>query len=140
MRSLTLSAAVLALLSLGACRTPDAGSPPPRSSASVAGVALAAVPQGETVRLTLTNESNGPVGYNLCSSAMLRRDGTGWSPIPSEVFCTMEMRTLSPGASDSFAYPLTAGLEPGEYSWRANVEIPFGGTRREVVSNPVSLP
>lgn len=140
MRSLTFSAAVLALLSLGACRTPDATPPPPRSSASIAGVALAAAPQGETVRLTLTNRSNGPVGYNLCTSAMLRREGNDWTPLPSEVFCTMEMRTLSPGASDTFAYPLSPGLEPGDYSWRANVEIPFGGTRREVVSNPVALP
>lgn len=139
MRSLTLAAALLSLI-LGACRTPDAAPPPPRSSASIAGVTLAAAPLGETVRLTLTNESNDPVGYNLCSSAMLRRDGNQWSPLPSEVFCTMEIRTLSPGASDTFAYPLTPGLEPGEYSWRANVEIPFGGTRREVVSNPVSLP
>jgi hypothetical protein len=139
MRSLTLSVAVLALL-LAACRTPDASPPPPRSSASVAGVALAATPLGETVRLTLANKSNGPVGYNLCTSAMLRRDGSDWTPLPSEIFCTMEMRTLSPGASDSFAFPVNPAIEPGDYAWRANVEIPFGGTQRNVISNPVALP
>lgn len=139
MRRLTVSAAVLALL-FAACRTPDVSPAPPRTSASVAGVALAATPLGASVRLTLTNKSNGAVGYNLCSSAMLRRDGSDWTPLPSEVICTMEIRTLSPGASDSFAFPVTPGIEPGDYAWRATVEIPFGGGRRDVISNPVALP
>lgn len=135
MRRFALSLA-LALL-FAACTTP-ATAPPARSPASVPGVSLAAERSGDAVRLTLANRSNGPVGYNLCTSTLLRRgDDGGWAPVQTDLVCTMEIRSLSPGESASFAYPVS-GISSGEYSWRTNVEME--GARREVISNPVTLP
>ncbi len=137
MRRFAVIAALLAL-PLASCRTQDASA---RPAASVPGVSLAAARAGDAVRLTLTNRSGGPVGYNLCSSALLGRGEDGaWMPVPTDLICTMEIRTLTGGASDSFAYPIPAGLAAGDYSWRATVEVPAGGTRRDVISNPVALP
>lgn len=138
MRRLAISVTLVSLLAAGCVRPPDVDST--TTPASVPAVSLAAERSGDAVRLTLTNRSNAPVGYNLCSSALLRRDAGGWTVVPTDLVCTMEIRSLRPGASDSFPYPVPSGLTPGEYAWRARVEVPAGGERRDVVSNPVSLP
>ncbi|HUP63991.1 MAG TPA: hypothetical protein VM557_01755 [Thermoanaerobaculia bacterium] len=95
----------------------------------------------ESVRLTLTNHSNDAVGYNLCTSSVVRRSGNSWIEVPTRLICTMEFRTLRPGQTDSFPYPVPEGLPSGEYAWRNNIEFPLGdGERLEILSNSLQLP
>jgi hypothetical protein len=138
MRTLAVTLTLVSCLAAGCVRPPDVDST--SAPATVPAVSLAAERSGETVRLTLTNRSDAAVGYNLCSSALLRREGGGWVVVPTDLVCTMEIRMLRPGASDSFRYPVPSGLTRGEYAWQARVEVPAGGAGRDVVSNPVSLP
>ncbi|HSJ24724.1 MAG TPA: hypothetical protein VK929_08665 [Longimicrobiales bacterium] len=91
---------------------------------------------GDSLELTLTNRSEQQLGYNLCTSAIERRTAAGeWEvhPVPLAEVCTMELRVLDPGASDTFRHNLPA-LQPGTYRFRAGVEWPLGGDRVGVTS------
>ena len=90
------------------------------------------------VLLRLTNGSDMPIGYNLCTTVIEREEET-WMALPSDVACTMELRTLAPGASATFERELTASVYPGEYRFRAAVESPLGTRQIGVVSNAVSI-
>ena len=85
--------------------------------------------------LVLTNRSEEPVGYNLCPSALERRSGAGWEPVPSNRICTMELRTLKPGERIEYAIRLPA-TAAGEYRYRTHVEWFKSGTRSSVASQP----
>jgi hypothetical protein len=108
---------------------------------SFAEVTLIAAPSAGGVRLTLANESSEPLGYNLCASAFQRRDGSRWIDIPTSHMCTMELRTLSPGANDSFTHEVPATLERGEYRMVTRIERPLGaGEQMGLASNSFTLP
>lgn len=138
MRPLPLAAS-LAFLLLTACIRPVDGDSTATPS-SGPGVVLSAERSGDAVTLTLTNGSGSAIGYNLCSSALLRRDGATWRTVQTDLVCTMELRSLQPGQQDTFDYPIPSGLPPADYAWSNNIELPLGGTRNQVVSNAVRLP
>jgi hypothetical protein len=96
---------------------------------------------GQEVRLTLTNRSDREVGYNLCPSTLQRRAGNDWqqSSLRFTEVCTMELRVLQPGASDTFRHPLPAGLPAGTYRFRASVEWPLGEGQIMVHSAPFEV-
>lgn len=98
------------------------------------GVTLAAARTGDRVMLTLHNGSAAPVGYNLCSSGLQRATGGSWEAIETGDVCTMEIRTLDPGASATFEKTLPAGLPSGEYRYATNIDA--GETRTVAISNP----
>lgn len=94
---------------------------------------------GDTVELTLSNDSAEAVGYNLCSSGLERASGGTWQPVPSDRVCTMELRTLEPGTEASFAMELQEGLAAGEYRFSTTVERLDAGTRDVVSSAPFEV-
>lgn len=88
--------------------------------------------------LRLTNGSDSPIGYNLCASSLERQDET-WTQMPSDIMCTMELRTLSSGATATFEREIREAITPGTYRFRTAVESPLGVRSIGVVSNTISL-
>ncbi len=86
------------------------------------------------VELTLENGSSQAISYNLCTSALERSTNGGWTAVPEDRVCTMELRSLAPGETATFTATLPAGAPSGEYRYSANVEREAGG-RVTVSSN-----
>ena len=124
------------MMAMACSGVPDARQSAP---ATAGGVTLSAEAKGDEVVLTLTNQSAEPVGYNLCSSRLMRRSGETWTNVPTGVMCTMEIRTLAPGASDTFTHTRPSGLASGQYRYETRVEIPMGGPGDQVASNSFEL-
>ena len=127
----------LMLAGMMACSTvPDTSQ---SDAATVGGVTLTAEETGAEVRLKLTNQSGQPVGYNLCSSRLMRRSGDSWTNVPTGVMCTMEIRTLATGASDTFTHTMPSAATAGEYRYETRVEMPMGGSGTQVASNSFEM-
>jgi hypothetical protein len=98
-----------------------------RSSDEARAVHLAAEPStlapGDSLTLLLRNDSTAPVGYNLCTSALERRDGNAWRDVPSNRVCTMELRRLPTGAMARYTVRIDPENPPGEYRFGTGVEI-----------------
>lgn len=92
----------------------------------------------DMVLLRLRNGSGNAVGYNLCATAIERNDGV-WSPLPSDLVCTMELRTLAPGATATFERELSTAVTPGRYRFVTSVEAPLGSRSIGVISNSVDI-
>jgi hypothetical protein len=139
LRTTVAVAAVAACAILGAC------APQPQSSDVSAGfaeltVAPATVRAGGGIELTLTNRSDHSLGYNLCTSALERSQGEGWGEgVPLNEVCTMELRTLEPGASATFSGTLPATVAPGIWRVRAGIEWPLGQDQVGVASEPFEV-
>ena len=104
------------------------------------GVTLNAVKSGNSVDLTLNNGSASAIGYNLCSSALMRRTGNTWTSVATNQMCTMELRTLPPGESAHFRHTLPSGIAQGDYRYETGAETPLNGERTGVISNSFSVP
>ena len=91
-----------------------------------------------TVRLTLDNGTTSQVGYNLCSSELQRITERGWTRVDTDDVCTMELRTLNPGADATFEKQLPPDLASGEYRYVTGVESPLGGSRVVLSTPPFS--
>ena len=138
-QSMRLGAAFLTLL-VAACTTAPVGPPPPASS-TIAGVRLSAERVSSSViRLALDNGAPHQIGYNLCSSALQRRSGSTWEAVGTGDICTMELRTLNPGADATFEKTLPSGLSSGEYRYITNVESPLGTQQSGVATESFRLP
>lgn len=92
------------------------------------------------MRLTLDNGRFHPIGYNLCTSGLQQKDGASWTAVPTGDICTMELRTLNPGADATFEKTLPSRLPTGEYRYVTSVEDPVGTEQKGVASPPFSLP
>lgn len=138
MRHLTrtiLAALVPALLV--ACASAGSRSAPP-------GVTLSITPErptpGSSATLTLRNDSEDLLGYDLCTSGLFRRTGEdAWEPVPEDRFCTMELRTLPPGEQATFPIELPTGLVTGTYRYQTTVELMDRGTREAVATAPFTV-
>lgn len=115
---------------------PQSSTPVPPAPPPAGGVTLTAAPSrtspGATVTLTLTNGSRQLIGYNLCTSALETAAGR---PVPNDRVCTMELRTLDPGRSATYAYELPASIASGNYRFSASAERMGAGTRTVARSN-----
>lgn len=82
----------------------------------------------DTIMITLFNRSSRDVGYNLCASALERRSGSNWVPVPTvpDRVCTMELRMLPPGQRASYRSVYVTPLQPGEYRVTTGVEVAGG--------------
>ena len=134
-----LSAAFLTIL-FAACTAVPADPPPP-AAATIPVIQLSAERiSPSTIRLILENGASHPVGYNLCSSALQRRIGGTWEAVNTGEFCTMELRTLNPGADATFEKTLPSGLTAGDYRYVTNVESPLGTQQTGVATDSFKLP
>ena len=116
--ALRWSPALLALWGCAACAS--------------AGVTLTAnLAPERSLELTLRNASAQSIGYNLCTSALERRNGDAWTAVKSRRICTMELRTLEPGSEARYSFSI-ADLPSGEYRARARIE----GVTTQVLSEP----
>jgi hypothetical protein len=121
-----------------------AGCAPVRTAPASPEIQLAversATSPGDSLVLVLENSSGAPVGYNLCASGLERRQGGEWQVVPSDRVCTMELRTLSPGAQTRYPLAPSPELPPGEYRAVTGVERLTTGERLVVVSEPFRVP
>lgn len=101
-------------------------------------VTLMAARTDRTVKLTLSNESDGPIGYNLCTSALHRRTAGKWTGVETSGFCTMEIRTLQKGGIATFTKILPENTASGEYRYTTNVDS--SGSPIVVASDPFKVP
>jgi len=105
-----------------------------------ASVSLTASPEsartGGTVTLRLANDSRETIGYNLCTSALLAASGEA---VKTDRICTMELRTLEPGRSATYAYELPATLEPGSYRFSTRIEWMRANRGTSVTSNAIRI-
>lgn len=92
-----------------------------------------------TVLLTLRNDSARAVGYNLCATMMERRSGSDWTVVPSDIACTLELRTIGPGGSTTFTRRVPATLPAGEYRFVTQVESPLGTRPEAITSNTITV-
>lgn len=131
--------ACLALL-LAAC-TPVQNQPPGNVTETGSAVRLSVERVSpNAMRLTLDNGERHPIGYNLCASGLQRRSGTAWTAVQTDDVCTMELRTLNPGADATFEKRLSPDLAPGEYRYVTSVESPLGTGQTGVASDAFTLP
>jgi hypothetical protein len=123
-----------------ACTTVPVDPPPPASS-TIAGVRFSAerVSPG-IIRLALDNGAPHQIGYNLCSSTLQRRSTSTWEPVGTGEICTMELRTLNPGADATFEKTLPSNLPGGQYRYITNVESPLGSQQSGVATDSFRLP
>lgn len=118
------------------------------STAGEEAISLAMTPElpeaGDSVTLTLTNRSNAPAGYNLCTSSLARRTAGTWQEVESDRVCTMELRSLEPEGQAAFSLRLPDSLRAGEYRFQARVESPFEAGEAdgtiEVATEPFEVP
>jgi hypothetical protein len=94
---------------------------------------------GETITLTLRNGTSEQVGYNLCTSALERESGGAWAPVPTDRMCTMELRTLEPGAEADYPYELPTSLAAGRYRLSAGVTMMGSREQRVVATEPFQV-
>lgn len=94
------------------------------------------VSAGATVTLTLSNGTSGSLGYNLCTSALQTASG---GEVRTDRVCTLELRTLDPGASATYAYELPATLEDGSYRFSTGLERMESGGPTSVTSNTIEV-
>jgi hypothetical protein len=71
---------------------------------------------GETVRVTLTNNSERPYGYNLCGRGFERLVAGAWVAMPQELrLCTAHLDGLPAGAVRTGSTDLHTDAVPGTY-------------------------
>lgn len=114
-------------------RQPADGS---RAAEASVEVSLSAAPveaaEGATITLMLSNGSDERIGYNLCASELQTGDGR---PVPTANVCTMELRTLEPGATADHRYKLPLNMPDGSYRFLTRVEWMHSGRRSGIPSN-----
>jgi len=122
--------AMVSVLLLAGCALPPPTNAGGSASAVVLTVDRAQYRTGDPLVLTLRNATTQTVGYNLCGAGLDRRVGSEWREVQpglAEV-CTMELRTLAPGASATHRHTVPGGVSAGEYRVRSAVESPLGGS------------
>ena len=73
----------------------------------------------DTVSVTLQNDSNADVGYNLCNRALELRTSISWKEVQRfpelPNVCIMSLSILSPGASGHVAAVMPSSASAGRY-------------------------
>lgn len=126
-----LAAAVLAMV-VAACASDPKPTPPSGAPPGVVSLRTdaASYRPGDKAIVTLSNGSQGRVGYNLCFAflSLERNDGGTWKAAqaqlgPPNMGCTTELRLLRPGGTDSSEITIPAGLAAGNYRVTHNIEV-----------------
>jgi hypothetical protein len=108
-------------------RAPDEPAPE-QTAATREGIVLTTDRQtyapGQTLRLILRNETQHPLGYNLCLSTLERREGEQWVAVPPDPdeICTTHLAVLLPGGETHYDFTLAAALPAGQFRYRTSIE------------------
>jgi hypothetical protein len=96
---------------------------------------------GEPIRLILDNQSDDPLGANLCMATLERREEQRWVavPAPSDEVCTAELRVVFAGGQLSHEFRFREDLASGEYRFRTRVENSTTNVDTDEVSNSFQL-
>lgn len=94
---------------------------------------------GQSLTLMLTNRSTDGIGYNLCTSELVREEASGWVPVPTDRICTMELRLLNPEEEATFDLDLPPDLPPGTYRFETRVELTGTGGMDTLSTPPFEL-
>jgi hypothetical protein len=130
MKSLALALAIL----FAAC-APLSTVPPAEATTGEVRFGAERVSAG-LVRLTLDNGAPHPIGYNLCTSELERREGSAWTRVATGEMCTMQLLSLNPGADATFEKQLPADLAAGEYRYQTSIESPLGTAQKKISTAP----
>jgi hypothetical protein len=96
--------------------------PPVQGNGLVFTVEPRTVGPGAMVTLVLRNARFTQLGYNLCSSGLEQRTGSGWQSVATDGVCTRELRILPPRQVARYEKRLPATLESGQYRYWTGVE------------------
>lgn len=100
---------------------------------------------GDSITVSLTNETGSPVGHNLCFAylALEHWSGAEWMPVrvslaPAPDFtCGAIQWQMPPGAQATGRAFLPHTLSPGTYRISAQVDV--AGERRRVITDPFTV-
>ena len=127
------SAGLLLLLTIAACAIPTPGKGP-------LAITLQAVPARDgSITLDLRNSSGKTVGYNLCASTLERNRGGAWEATGSERVCTLQIRNIAHGQSESYSYVPQPRLVPGEYRVTTLIDVAGRERGHKVASEPFTV-
>jgi hypothetical protein len=164
----SLTAAVVAIIALTACRssTPgssasDSGVAPARADSATPAASVAPTVRsdsvilrtdkgqykaGEKMTLTFENRSaSSSYAFNPCMRALEHEDGGTWRPMPDEGrMCTMEAWILGPRGTRTGDTELPATIAPGRYRVvvRMTLDSPGGAPNAAptmAVSDPIAI-
>ncbi|MDR0787500.1 MAG: hypothetical protein LBG44_06495 [Gemmatimonadota bacterium] len=111
---------MLVLMTAAACSSDPGGQPPLAPLFELSLTPETPVP-GQDVTVVLANLSGSAVGYNLCTSTLVRDEGGQLVEQPSDRVCTMELRSLQPGERDGFTLVMPETLPRGIYRFRTRL-------------------
>lgn len=97
---------------------------------------------GADVTMRIQNSGRDTLGYNPCSNRVVeRQDGSSWTAVPEpNRMCTMELRLLNPGQTQTAGTDLPSPLPAGTYRIALTLgrQTTAGGSVR-AVSGPFSI-
>jgi hypothetical protein len=70
---------------------------------------------GETVQLTIVNNSAAKYTYNPCTRIVERDSAGSWTPVREDRMCTMIAHLLEPKQTRTEATEMAEGIAPGRY-------------------------
>src|SRR5205809_5017018 len=91
--------------------------PNPRSDEVTIALDRGSYKEGATATVRITSHSRDTLGYNPCSNRSVeRKEGTRWVTQPEpEHMCTMELRLLRPGETQTVSVTMPDKLSAGTY-------------------------
>lgn len=113
-------------------RQPGNGADAPEAAEVTLSASPEQTTENSTVTLTLRNGSEEQVGYNLCTSDL---QTAGGGKVPTNVVCTMELRTLEPGRTATYGYKLPVNMATGSYRFATQVHWTDSGRTDRIRSN-----
>jgi hypothetical protein len=128
----------LSLLACGCSSTTTPHASPPYVELSVAKADIVA---GESVQLSYRNISGGPLKYGntLCTVSLEGRgssDGDWIVLAPADYVCTLELRWLPAGGSESVRFKTSATLPTNTYRLSMESPVPADSSMDDVVYSP----
>jgi len=95
---------------------------------------------GSTVTATLANSSDEAVGYNLCFSALERRQGDDWVFAGPSIVCQAIGLQLKPGEESRYSVTLVDSLNlPSSGTYRITTDVEIEGEDIVLKTRPFSI-
>ena len=108
---------ILLLIGMAACQSGQQDAQGTASSEVTLRLDRATYTPGATATMTIRSTSRDTLGYNPCSNRSVeRQQGSTWvAHAEPDRMCTMELRLLNPGETQTAPADIPAGLSAGTY-------------------------